>query len=168
MPDWVWDRYTIRTTVIKGCSIWGTPWWLPNSAATKAVNKTSGEILWQVEMPGIVTSISHTDGKLFCQLGKMIVSSKLDKGKIKTDARGVKPYGFAAVDAESGNLLWSTTDFKVDPTLALAATIDEGVLYGCDGKTLYALPLDDGSYKWKFDIQKRAKRARLPVTKPGR
>ncbi len=126
-----------------------------------AVDKSSGAILWQLEMPGIVTDITHSDGTLFCQIGKMVVSSNLEKGKIKTNSFGRKPYGFSAVEAGSGKMLWSTTDFKVDPTLALAATIDEGVLYGCDGKILYALSLADGSYKWKFDIDKDGKAGKI-------
>jgi len=118
--------------------------------------------VWQTETPGIVTSMSDHDGALLCQIGKMVVSSALEEGgKIKTKSTGVKPYGFVSVDAKTGGTNWSVTDFKVDPTLALAATIDAGVLYGSDGTMLYALSLSDGKYKWQFDIDKDGKAGKI-------
>lgn len=130
----------------------------PGFGTLNAVDKASGKILWQTETPGIVTEITQTDGALLCQIGKMLVSTAMEKaGEVKTNARGIKPYGFVSIDAKTGKMNWSATDFKVDPTMALAATIDAGVLYGCDGETLYALSLADGKYKWKFDIKKDGK-----------
>ncbi len=35
------------------------------------------------------------------------------------------------------------------------------MLYGCDGRILYALSLADGSYKWKFDIDKDGKAGKI-------
>jgi len=126
------------------------------------VDKSSGNIVWQTETPGIVTDITQTDGALLCQIGKMIVNTAMEKaGEVKTKATGVKPYGFVSVDIKTGKTNWSATDFKVDPTMALAATVDAGILYGSDGETLYALSLADGKYKWKFDIKKDGKAGKI-------
>jgi outer membrane protein assembly factor BamB len=134
----------------------------PGFGTLNAVDKTSGKMLWQTETPGIVTDITEENGTLLCQIGKMVVTANLEEGgKIKTKATGVKPYGFISVDAGSGKVNWSATDFKVDPTEALAATIDEGVLYGSDGEMLYALSLTDGKFKWQFDINKEGKAGKI-------
>ena len=139
-----------------------TPLIAPGFGTLNAVDRSTGELVWKTETPGIVTSMSDHDGALLCQIGKMVVSSALEEGgKIKTKSTGVKPYGFVSVDAKTGGTNWSVTDFKVDPTLALAATIDAGVLYGSDGTMLYALSLSDGKYKWQFDIDKDGKAGKI-------
>ena len=65
------------------------------------------------------------------QIGKMVVSTAMDdKGKMKTTSTGAKPFGFAVIDAGSGSIKWSNTEFKVDPTLAMAGHVSDNVLYG--------------------------------------
>ncbi len=53
------------------------------------------------------------------------------------------------------------TEFKVDPTLAMASHVSDNVLYGCDGEKLYALSLSDGKFKWQFDIKKEGKAGKI-------
>jgi len=127
-----------------------------------AVDKSSGKIKWQTQTPGLVTDLTEQDGALVAQIGKMVVSTAMDdKGKMKTKSTGAKPFGFAVIDVGSGSMKWSNTDFKVDPTLAMAGHVDDNVLYGCDGEKLYALSLADGKFKWKFDIKKEGKAGKI-------
>ena len=144
-----------------GTTIIGNALIAPGFGTLNAVDKSTGAFLWQTETPGIVTDITNDNGTLLCQIGKMVTSATHEQGKIKTTGFGVKPYGFISVDANSGKINWSATDFKIDPTQALAATVDEGVLYGSDGETLYALSLADGKFKWQFDIKKAGKAGKI-------
>ena len=127
-----------------------------------AVDKSSGQIKWQTQTPGLVTDLNEQDGALVAQIGKMVVSTAMDdKGKMKTKSTGAKPFGFAVIDVGSGSIKWSNTEFKVDPTLAMAGHVSDNVLYGCDGEKLYALSLSDGKFKWQFDIKKEGKAGKI-------
>lgn len=126
------------------------------------IDKKSGKILWQAEPPGLVTSMSVEDGKLLGKVGMVITNTTLEKGgSVKTKAEGYKPFGFVAYDVASGKEVWQNTDFKIDPTEAMAAVTDNGVLYGCDGEDIYAMSLQDGNFKWKFNINKDGKAGKI-------
>jgi len=117
------------------------------------LDKKSGNIIWEAEPPGLITEMVNDDGVVLGKLGKMIVTTSFDKGKVKTKGTGHKPYGFVAYDEDSGKQLWSNTDFKVDPLQAMTAEFDNGVLYGSDGEDLYAMSMQDGSFKWRVNIK---------------
>jgi hypothetical protein len=125
------------------------------------IDKNSGKVLWQVEPPGLVTSMRVEDGVLLGKLGMIITNTTLEKGSVKTKADGLKPFGFVAYDAKSGKQLWANTDFKIDPTEAMAAVVDNGVIYGCDGEDIYAMSLKDGNFKWRFNIDKDGKAGKI-------
>ena len=145
-----------------GTTVIGNALVAPGFGTLNAVDKSTGAFLWQTETPGIVTNIINENGTLLCQIGKSVTSATMEEGgKIKTTGFGVKPYGFISVDAKTGKTNWSNTEFKIDPTEALAATVDDNVLYGCDGERLYALSLADGQFKWQFDIKKDGKAGKI-------
>ncbi len=49
-----------------------------------AMDKSSGQIKWQTQTPGLVTDLNEQDGALVAQIGKMVVSTAMDdKGKMK-------------------------------------------------------------------------------------
>ncbi len=119
------------------------------------LDKKSGELLWHAQTPGLATTMSVQGDVLLAKLGKLITTTTLEKGgQVKTKGQGFKPYGFAAIDVHSGKEIWSNTKFKIDPAEAMVAVVEDGVLYGSDGEDLYAMSMQDGSFKWRFNIKK--------------
>ena len=126
------------------------------------IDKKSGKVLWQVEPPGLVTSMRVENGILLGKLGMIITNTTLEKGgNVKTKAEGYKPFGFVAYDAKSGQQVWANTEFKIDPTEAMAAVVDNGVLYGSDGEDVYAMSLQDGKFTWRLNINKDGKAGKI-------
>ncbi|MFT5373768.1 MAG: hypothetical protein ACI906_000584 [Candidatus Latescibacterota bacterium] len=125
------------------------------------LDKKSGKLLWQVPTPGLPTSMVSEEGIVLAQLGKIITNTTLEKGGVKTKTTAAKPFGLMAIDVESGKKLWANTDFKYDPMEAMSAVFENGVLYGCDGEDLYAMSLQDGNFKWKFNINKDGKAGKI-------
>ena len=117
------------------------------------LNKKSGALMWQIPTPDLVTSMADQGGVLLSKLGMMVTTATHEQGKIKTEGKGYKPYGFMAIDANSGKQLWANTEFKIDPLEAMAAVFEDGILYGCDGDDLYAISMADGKRKWSFNIK---------------
>ncbi|HIL11039.1 MAG TPA: hypothetical protein EYG11_20265, partial [Candidatus Latescibacteria bacterium] len=124
-------------------------------------DKKSGKLLWHAQTPGLPTTMSVQGDVLLAKLGKLNTTTTLEKGGVKTKAQGFKPYGFAAIDINSGKQIWANTEFKIDPIEAMAAVVEDGVLYGCDGEDLYAMSLKDGNFKWKFNIKKDGKAGKI-------
>lgn len=132
-----------------------------NYKSIARLDKKSGKLLWQVETPGLATSMTSDEDIVIVQLGKVITNTTLDKGSVKTKATTAKPFGLMAVDLQNGKQIWANTEFKYDPMEAMSVVVDNGILYGCDGEDLYAMSLTDGSFKWKFNINKDGKAGKI-------
>lgn len=113
--------------------------------------------------------MSNENGKLLCQIGKMVVSASLEKGgKIKSSSQGVKPYGFISVDKAwamkvekssfSGFGTKTTTTTQSDPRRILrpeylgthfVVFADKAIIrVNKDGKVAW-------THKWKYDPDQR-------------
>ena len=123
------------------------------------VDQATGEIRWTADIgKGAATALTLLDDDVvLAKVGGMFADVTLEAGgKMKYAGKELKPYGFIAIQAATGKVLWTNVDFQLDPTQAMAANIVDDVLYGCDGDRLYAMALADGQFRWVFDIKKQA------------
>jgi outer membrane protein assembly factor BamB len=131
-----------------------------------AIDLSTGAKLWQVEKElkdGYPVDIALIEGVVYVKFGKNPVTPGLEKDNVKVNSPWEKdPFGFAAIDASAGTLLWRV-ETKMDPGVLLpqfsintyynAATKQ---LYFSDEKKIYALRLsrDGGKYDWELDLDK--------------
>ena len=126
------------------------------------VDRASGEARWQVKETGIITDVTQlADGSVLAKLGGMTVNVTLKEGKMDYSGKAVGPHGFVRVNPVSGQVAWTNTEFKVDPTQAMAFAIDGDALYGCDGDRFYSMSLASGQMQWTFDINKQGKAGKI-------
>lgn len=126
------------------------------------VDRASGQVRWQVKETGIITAVTQlADGSLLAKLGGMNVSVTLQEGKMAYSGKAVGPHGFVRVNPVSGQVAWTNTEFKVDPTQAMAFAIDGDALFGCDGDRFYSMSLSSGQMQWTFDIDKEGKAGKI-------
>lgn len=126
------------------------------------VDRASGAVRWQVKETGIITDMTQlADGSVLAKLGGMNVNVTLKAGKMEYSGKAVGPHGFIRMNPKSGQVAWTNTEFKVDPTQAMAFAIDGDALYGCDGDQFYALSLSSGQMQWTFDINKQGKAGKI-------
>lgn len=118
-----------------------------------SINGNTGEVNYQAKFP----IMPKKPGKGYAILGVGPLNDLNDAYPSPIETGNT----ILAADA-SGSIKWSNTDFKVDPTLAMASHVGtDSVLYGCDGESLYVLSLDDGKFKWQFDIEKDGKAGKI-------
>lgn len=130
------------------------------------VDLASGKTLWTVDKDlkdGYPVDIAVFDGVVYVKFGKYPVTTALDKNKIKLDSPWDRdPYGFAAIDAVTGKLLWRL-ETKTDPGLLLPQfsiaryyNPAKRQLYFADEEKIYALQLrrDGGKFDWELNMDK--------------
>jgi putative pyrroloquinoline-quinone binding quinoprotein len=127
-----------------------------------AFDLNSGKRLWSIdgnEKLAMTTDLMVADDILYLQFGKIEYNIGLKEDEIVVKEKlDVDPYGFMALDAKTGDVLW-TVDMETHPGLySPQFTLDNyynGVakhLYYSDEKGTYALKMggDGGSLEWSF------------------
>lgn len=110
-----------------------------SSGSLRALNRFSGEEIWEFETEDAIFSTPACDG-----------STKLTtSGKIVCFGSG-DDYVYA-LDQENGELVWK---FKADGSIYSSPAVKDGkVFFGSVDGHLYALRVEDGSLDWKFETR---------------
>jgi outer membrane protein assembly factor BamB len=130
-----------------------------------AFDLNSGKRLWSIdgnEKLAMITDLMVANDILYLQFGKIEYNIGLKEDEIVVKEKlDVDPYGFMALDAKSGDILW-TVDMETPPDLySPQFTLDNyynGVsnqLYYSDEKGTYALKMgrDGGTLEWSFNYK---------------
>lgn len=126
-------------------------------------NLDDGKVLWTLgEEAGFVTDLKLIDGVLHTKFGKQDYNVFLKKDDVEVKkAFSEDPFGFMAIDASNGTVLWKTNS-EVDPSLqtpqfSLENYYDEKTnrLYFSDDENVYALKFgkNGGAYDWKYNFK---------------
>ncbi len=126
-------------------------------------NLDDGKVLWTLgEEAGFVTNLQLIDGILYTKFGKQDYNVFLKEDDIEVNETfSEDPYGFMAIDAISGKIIWKVNT-EVDPSLqtpqfSIANYYDENTkrLYFADDNNIYALKLgkEGGNYDWQYNFE---------------
>lgn len=140
-----------------------------------AFDLTKGKRLWtQEKLDGKPTQLALIDGTLYVQIGAQDYDVVLQKNSIKFDKyNDDDPYGFAAVDPATGNIVWRIETKHACgvnmPNFSIMNYYNPKTkqLYLCDDEKLYALKLtreSKGAYDWTMDLDD-AKIGEMPYKK---
>jgi outer membrane protein assembly factor BamB len=137
---------------------------IPGDEKLIAFDLDKGTVFWTIEgEAGFVTDLMFADGVLYTKFGRQDYSVYLVEDNVEVkELWSEDPYGFMAIDAASGKILWKVNT-ETDPSLttpafSLTNYYNESLkrLYFADEQNVYALKLgkDGGKYDWQYNFDK--------------
>jgi outer membrane protein assembly factor BamB len=150
---------------------------LGNGSAIVALDPDTGEEQWRTYVGGSAGDLLIEDETVFVSAGGNLTALDLETGEIRWHvapgdrdddsivsaavADGVvylnyyggldQPKRIYALDAESGDELWTYDDIAEDQYINGGPTVADGLVYiGLNDGALYALDADDGEDIWRF------------------
>jgi len=121
-------------------ALWGDRIFVGSSSGILwALNKNTGEKIWEFETSASIISTPAGDGQSSSTPGERVICFGSTDGYLY------------ALDIESGRVRWK---FKAEGAIYSSPAIRNGtVFFGSVDGNLYALNLGDGSLIWKFETQ---------------